>query len=440
MNPFLSCNLQAFPCTLSTPSAHIDDSKEDNTPGNQQTITHPSSVDNNESRSDVYLEESIQANMNSGVRDFDNNKSSSSNNNSRTLAPYSRVSNQLPQRNNGESSSNNSFHENIENRYQDDDGNNKIEAPVVFQCANCLHIVGDSLSMASADEDLGTVSLCGAVGVTRSTKLKTSEYGKDLGATYHEMHCEKCKVKIGRIYITTPVALDSLRNMFTFYSNALSSFELGTCDQICNIDEMFGDSIENNLAMVCYDSNYIQDSSRNSNNGNNYTSKENNDSTKNDITAIQKELSKIQNLMVLFHDRISVLESSMKDAKNSHLHNNDTCSRGPGNQIHPAAFKSTAPMNMLSSLNTGIGMAKQGDSYMSYPNQTTPSDNFTSYNYPHINNDDIHDKTFYNKTHDDYDEYRDSEVNYINNEKVSSKISKKKSNKPTSKMSLRRKR
>jgi len=57
-------------------------------------------------------------------------------------------------------------------------------------------------------------------------KFETAHEGKDIGCTFFRITCENCKAKVGRVYKTTSVALDRLREAFTFDMNALTRFEI----------------------------------------------------------------------------------------------------------------------------------------------------------------------------------------------------------------------
>ncbi|EWM29646.1 protein mis18-alpha [Nannochloropsis gaditana] len=160
-----------------------------------------------------------------------------------------------------------------------------VTAYVVFQCAECRRIVGDSLGLSSADEELRHITLRGACGIVRGPCTRTSEEGNDRGSTFHELFCEGCSTLLGKVYLTTPPRLDGARNLFTLSTDALESFELGTYDHVCEVPQP---------AMAAP-----------------IPSSECGES-KTSIEAMQMELVKVQNMMLVFHDRISGLERALK--------------------------------------------------------------------------------------------------------------------------------
>ncbi|KAK9472040.1 yippee zinc-binding/DNA-binding /Mis18, centromere assembly-domain-containing protein [Dipodascopsis tothii] len=101
--------------------------------------------------------------------------------------------------------------------------------PIVFQCGQCLRIVADSSSWVCATADLGTFTLEDVAGdaVARSDSLSTSHDGADLGSTFTEFACRACTAPLGRIYRTTPRALDAIRDLFTFYTHSVRNYQVG---------------------------------------------------------------------------------------------------------------------------------------------------------------------------------------------------------------------
>lgn len=163
---------------------------------------------------------------------------------------------------------------------------------IVFQCAACRRIVGDSLGLTSADEDLRHITLRGACGIVRGPCPRTSEEGKDLGSTFHELFCEGCNALLGKVYLTTPAPLDGARNLFSLSTDALESFELGTYDHIC---ELPAHLMPNPPAASREGAEAGGEGGPSQ-------------------AAVQLELTKVQNMMLVFHDRISSLERALKAA------------------------------------------------------------------------------------------------------------------------------
>jgi hypothetical protein len=102
-----------------------------------------------------------------------------------------------------------------------------IQGPLVFSCLNCRTIVGDSFSLVCTNADLKSVTISQASSIARLEDLITSKEGIDRGSTYFSITCRPCNSYLGRFYITTPKALDDLRECFTFMVDNISSYELG---------------------------------------------------------------------------------------------------------------------------------------------------------------------------------------------------------------------
>jgi hypothetical protein len=103
----------------------------------------------------------------------------------------------------------------------------EISAPLVFSCATCRTIVGDSFSILKINENLGSITLNSASNIRRSTNVFTSKDGPDIGSTYMQFFCNKCDAAIGRYYLTTSPHIDFLRGKFSFIVNEITSYELG---------------------------------------------------------------------------------------------------------------------------------------------------------------------------------------------------------------------
>ena len=103
----------------------------------------------------------------------------------------------------------------------------EVEGPLVFQCAKCDMIIGDSFSYLCAREDLQTLTLTSSSNIARSAEVFTSYEGGDVGSTYFVFTCTRCEQKIGKYYITTSKGLDEIREKFTFSLDAISSYSLG---------------------------------------------------------------------------------------------------------------------------------------------------------------------------------------------------------------------
>ncbi|XP_032234847.1 protein Mis18-alpha isoform X2 [Nematostella vectensis] len=101
--------------------------------------------------------------------------------------------------------------------------------PIVFQCLSCQVILGDSFSWVCADQDLQVVVLSAVTSnVSIEEGLETSTDGQDIGSTFIPLRCKSCKSGIGRIYRTTPLELDMIRDVFSLDCSSIKSYELGT--------------------------------------------------------------------------------------------------------------------------------------------------------------------------------------------------------------------
>ncbi|KAJ1404712.1 yippee zinc-binding/DNA-binding /Mis18, centromere assembly-domain-containing protein [Ochromonadaceae sp. CCMP2298] len=103
----------------------------------------------------------------------------------------------------------------------------EVSGPLVFSCAQCKTIVGDSFSFLSSNEEAKTVTISAASSIQRSTELYTSYASLDEGSTYFCFMCSQCQNMLGRYYVTTSVDLDHVREKFTFNIDSITSYELG---------------------------------------------------------------------------------------------------------------------------------------------------------------------------------------------------------------------
>jgi hypothetical protein len=102
---------------------------------------------------------------------------------------------------------------------------------LVFCCIHCRTIVGDSLALLSSHAELKTITLSKATKVNRQDSLCTvTTDSVDKCGTYFPIQCAQCCRSIGRYYISTPRALDEIRERFTFLVDEISSYELGSAE------------------------------------------------------------------------------------------------------------------------------------------------------------------------------------------------------------------
>jgi hypothetical protein len=103
----------------------------------------------------------------------------------------------------------------------------EIKGPLVFQCARCMTIVGDSFSMICSHEDMNTITLSASSNIARSADVYTSKDGRDVGSTFFSFTCLSCDASLGNYYLTTPKDLDEIREKFTFSMDCIKAYQLG---------------------------------------------------------------------------------------------------------------------------------------------------------------------------------------------------------------------
>jgi hypothetical protein len=106
----------------------------------------------------------------------------------------------------------------------------EIQGPLIFSCASCKTILGDSFALTSTHAELRTVSLSGVNHIQlRDDDLMTSRglNAVDKGSTYYYLHCTTCDQIVGKYYISTPRILDHIREQYTLLTEKISSYELG---------------------------------------------------------------------------------------------------------------------------------------------------------------------------------------------------------------------
>jgi len=160
---------------------------------------------------------------------------------------------------------------------------------LVFQCSKCLSIVGDSCAFLCADNEMKTITLSAvsSVSVSHSIKdLETSTVGLDLGSTFYGFKCANCQTPLGRVYKTTASHLDYIRDYFTFDSDALLTYKLGSYQQI--------------VAPISFPNLQLP--------------------TNQDYQRQEAKLSKMQHVLLLFKERLANLESILNEQQQQQQH------------------------------------------------------------------------------------------------------------------------
>jgi len=103
----------------------------------------------------------------------------------------------------------------------------EVKGPLVFSCANCRTLIGDTYSFLTSNEENRTITLASASNIQRSADVYTSKSGDDVGSTYFNFTCLSCQTLLGRYYLTTSKDMDVQREKFTFSVDAITSYELG---------------------------------------------------------------------------------------------------------------------------------------------------------------------------------------------------------------------
>nr|XP_022293166.1 uncharacterized protein LOC111103880 isoform X1 [Crassostrea virginica] len=112
---------------------------------------------------------------------------------------------------------------------------NADEPPLVFQCAQCNVIIGDSTAWACVDDISRTITLKNVSNaVVEDEEMKIANTGFDAGSTYYKMSCATCREDIGRRYKGAVNHLDSARGMYTLFVDKLSSYQIGSYNKDSN--------------------------------------------------------------------------------------------------------------------------------------------------------------------------------------------------------------
>ena len=99
---------------------------------------------------------------------------------------------------------------------------------LVWQCANCRVVFGDTYGFVCANEELRTITLKAASNiVVDEAEPRTSAEGIDASSTYFAIRCKSCDSMVGKFYRATPRSLDVLRDSFSFSHDALITYTLG---------------------------------------------------------------------------------------------------------------------------------------------------------------------------------------------------------------------
>ena len=178
----------------------------------------------------------------------------------------------------------------------------EIKGPLVFYCANCRTIVGDTFSFVASNEERCTLTLSMSSNIKRSPDVFTSKNGSDVGSTYFNFTCVNCQKLLGRYYLTTSKDLDEVREKFTFDVKALTSYELGKGQNGTISEHVAGDDeVVKNMNSDRADSNGISQSLQDI--------KETIIGQGEKIGNLDNELLKVQEVALSMLERIEALEA-----------------------------------------------------------------------------------------------------------------------------------
>ncbi|GMF30447.1 unnamed protein product [Phytophthora lilii] len=169
---------------------------------------------------------------------------------------------------------------------------------VVFQCSTCRSIFGDSYAFVCSTEQLWLVTLSHVTNVALSPEVQTANTGLDAGSSYYELLCHNCQAVLGRKYLTTPVALDGIRDLFSFSTEAITSYTLG--DPMQHADG--ADQSMQQAAAVCNETMQKLAADRN------------------EVARLRDEMEKVKGLMVTVDDRLAHLEGAEPESEEEAEH------------------------------------------------------------------------------------------------------------------------
>eukprot|EP00762_Andalucia_godoyi_P000477 ANDGO_03088.mRNA.1 Kinetochore protein mis18 len=181
-----------------------------------------------------------------------------------------------------------------------------IANPLVFQCEKCRVILGDTFSLVTADGEMQMVCLELAsphVVVDKDAFLVSPASARDAGSTFHILKCASCKAVLGRQYKTTDAAMDPWRGKFALSTKSISSYQLGKGSQ--GIDQLF--------------------------------------STYHSLSRVSEDLLKVQQMLILFSERIQALEQAAAVVPSSSSATGKTGPGGSSSLVEHSEFKRNAP-------------------------------------------------------------------------------------------------
>lgn len=201
---------------------------------------------------------------------------------------------------------------------------------LVFQCSKCQAIVGDSLRLEAADEEIQVILLKGTSGVTVSPDTSISTSGRDAGSSYKSLRCAGCGAVLGKSYIATPRRLDRIRDCFALDSNCISSYELGTSDLLASTSPVPQSEISfvngAHSSTSSYSTAACSAGHMNTGSPNKIQPLDSQEASSCD-GCTWGSIEKLERMVLVLHDRITVLEESQSqngNEKRSHMEESQT--------------------------------------------------------------------------------------------------------------------
>jgi len=152
---------------------------------------------------------------------------------------------------------------------------------VVFQCLGCAAVLGDSSAFACSHAGLRTISLRAASHVrVLDDEPETSKEGVDAGSTFFAVKCSGCDAQVGKVYLTTPRALDLMRDAFSLDSDRLKNYVLGEHELT------LGEDLPENGQVETREEHQIEER----------------------MAQVEEQLLKVENLLLLYNERLERLE------------------------------------------------------------------------------------------------------------------------------------
>jgi hypothetical protein len=111
---------------------------------------------------------------------------------------------------------------------QQEQENINVERHLIFQCRNCRALVGDSVSYACGNEEFGIIGVQSPSSVSiTGVEPQLSSDRFDCGSVFYKFVCDQCQCHLGRYYKTTNSYMDDYRELWCFFRDTITCYELG---------------------------------------------------------------------------------------------------------------------------------------------------------------------------------------------------------------------